>query len=156
MLKFNSFPKHHARGKKAQAIGAMWEGLFQAQAKKNGVLCIRIENGCRSAYMKLIRVLQPFDFILSYNGKALFVDTKITKSVNYTFSMITQHQIKHLHDLEVAGHLSGYIVNFTKHNKIVFFKASDLKKLQEKQSLGPQDGEIIGSEMTFDLKLLFT
>lgn len=157
MLKFNSFPKHHARGKKAQQIGLVWESIFQNAAKKQGFVCIRIENGCKSAYMKLIRVRQPFDFILSFKGlPAVFIDTKTIKASNYSASMIVEHQVKDLALLEGCNHLAGYLVLFQKSNQVVWYKASQLKSLQARESLSPEMGILLGSESNFNLKLLFT
>lgn len=156
MLKFNSFPKHHARGKKAQAIGAMWENIFHSAAQRQGFTCIRIENGCKNAGGTLIRVAQKFDFILSLKGhKACFLDTKTVKASNYSASMITSHQIDSLAKLEQDGHLAGYLVLFQKSNQVVWYSASQLKNLQARESLTPSDGKVLGKESDFSLKLIF-
>lgn len=156
MLKFNSFPKHHARGKKAQAIGKVWESIFQNAAKKQGFVCIRIEDGCRSAYMKLIRVRQSFDFVLSFKGLPVaFIDTKTVKSANYTASMVTAHQVADLALLEANGSYAGYLVLFQKSNQVVWYSASQLKNLQARESLTPSDGILLGKESDFCLKMIF-
>ena len=156
MLKFNSFPKHSLRGRKAQAHGKEWESIFHLQAVKQGLVCIRINDGCKSTGYKLIRVRQAFDFILSFDKyPACFIDTKTVKTTNYSASMVTSHQVADLAKLEAHGHFAGYLVNFTKTNQIVWFSATQLKQLTEGMSLKPSDGLLLGTEGAFDLKLLF-
>lgn len=143
-------------GKKAQSSGARWENMFFSSAFRAGLHPIRIENGCKTAQGRLIRVRQPFDWILSCEGlRAAFIDTKTCKSKRFSFSGKVDHQVDQLSLLEKHGHVAGYLVLFSTSGAVVFFKASQLKNMLSRTSLTPEDGQHIGREMDFDLKRIF-
>lgn len=148
--------KRRIAGKKAQKNGDAWEGTFYNCAIKQKTTIIRIPNGCITRGGMIIRVKSPFDWIVSIENKAAFIDTKFTKSTNYSKSMVTDHQISEMIKLENDNHIAGYLVLFQKSNQVVFYKASQLKNLQARESLSPDMGILLGSEANFNLKLIFT
>jgi hypothetical protein len=106
--------------RQAQRNGAGWENVFQGHAARSGVLCIRFPNGCKTipgpgGKPRLIRVRTPFDWILSHQGKAGFVDTKSTTELDvHLCTQVSDHQLAALRALEMQGHVCGYVVFFPK------------------------------------------
>lgn len=145
-----------AAGRRAQKLGDRWQTLFHNSVMRQGFHCIRIHDGCKTAGRKLIRMPQAFDFIVSGSGcQALFVDTKAGYTKRFGASWRTDHQIRELSHLESHGHKSGYIVLFSTSSEVVFFSASKLKAMKPRESLGVEDGVILGTEMNFDLRKIF-
>lgn len=143
-------------GKKAQSIGKLWENILFSTAFRQGMLPIRINDGSKTVHGRLIRVKNPFDFILiGPNAQICLLDTKTSKADRYTYSMLTGHQVGILAQSEAMGIKAGYLVLFQGCNKVVFFKASVLKNLQSRESLGVDDGQCLGQESNFNLKLIF-
>lgn len=137
-------------------MGKLWENILFSTAFRQGLLPIRIEDGSKTVGGKIIRVQQKFDFIISApNALNCFLDTKTSKSDRYSYSMVKTHQIESLAKLEANGNKAGYLVLFQGCNKVVFFKASVLKNLQNRESLGIEDGLVIGSELNFNLRMIF-
>lgn len=137
-------------------MGKLWENILFSTAFRQGLLPIRIEDGSKTVGGKLIRVQQKFDFIIAApNAQNAFIDTKTCKAARYSCSMVKTHQIESLAKLEAMGNKAGYLVLFQECNKVVFFKASLLKNLQSRESLGPEMGKMLGSELNFNLKMIF-
>jgi hypothetical protein len=147
--------------RQAQRNGAGWENVFQGHAARSGVLCLRFPNGCKTipgpgGRPRLIRVRTPFDWILSHQGKAGFVDTKSTTSLTFTYTQVSDHQLAALRALEMQGHVCGYVVFFQKLNVVVFFRAHQLVALEPRDSLRPEQGLVVGTLLELDVKRLFT
>lgn len=142
-------------GRKSQRNGDGFENLFCSFASRSGILCIRFPNGCRTlrgagGRPRFIPVKTPFDWILSKPGKSVFLDTKTTGAVNFSYSQITDHQLVTLGALERHGHQAGYVVHFQKTHQVVFFKAGDLAQLGPRDSLEAGQGVDLGT--IFDMR----
>jgi penicillin-binding protein-related factor A (putative recombinase) len=98
-------------------------------------------------------VKTPFDFVLGYRGIATFFDAKSIGDKNFVYSQITQHQVHELLVMELAGFRAGYVVHFRNAGLIRFFNASDLARLLPGDSLGPDEGESLGTTTRFNLDL---
>lgn len=146
-------------GLKAKIIGDQFEGLIMFHALRQRYECVRIPNG---AVMKKIQgriipvpVKSPFDFILAKDSKVAFFDAKTIESGNFSYSMLTGHQVENLSKLEAQGISSGYLIFYRESNVAVFYKAETLKSLKRGQSLKIETGIILGNRDKIDFKLLF-
>lgn len=140
-------------GTKAKQNGKLFEQFFLSEAMCHECAIIRIEDGCKTLGVnKLFRVRQAFDFTLAKHGMSAFIDTKTTDLGVFSKSKINLDQVVPLMSFEFQNCIAGYVVNFTKYNKVVFFKASIL---MEQRSLNPQDGVLIGDDKRINLDKLF-
>ena len=145
-----------ARGRQSQRRGAVAENILHTEAIRTGWTVVKIPLGCRQvSAVKLLRVATAFDFVLIKGPRVLFIDSKTTKSKTFSFSAITDHQVRILRDIELHGHASGYVVNFTAHKKTVFFCGSQLWALRAGASLKPDDGIHIGDDRIINLSRIF-
>lgn len=147
-------------GFKAKQAGDYFESLFSFFAIKAKATVIKLPDGCKRVFyngkIKLLPMQTPFDYILAKNGKTIFLDCKTIEDSNFSFSKLTTHQVDSLFSLEKKEVLSGYLIYYRKVNKIIFYKASVLKKLKPRESLKEQDGLVLGNNQSIDLDLLFT
>lgn len=125
------------------------------------MVCIRFPDGCEKkngpgGKPRLIAVRTPFDFILSHDGKAAFIDTKHTTLKNFPYSAIKGHQLRALLELEEQGHPSGYVIFFKEHRRIVFIPASVLGSIKRGESLSYDHGIDLGPDFHFDPRKIFS
>ena len=69
--------------------------------------------------------------------------------------MITEHQKLDLLKIEQTNNIAGYLVFFESCNKVVFFSATKLNEIKPKESLKPENGVYVGTQVAIDLMLLF-
>ncbi len=145
-----------AKGRQAQKRGAVAENILHTEALRTGWTVVKIPMGARMvSNIKMIRVRTDFDFVFIKGQHVLFIDSKITKAKTYSFSQVTEHQVRTLRDIEKHGHQAGYAVQFTAHKKTVFFKGSQLWDLRAGASLKPEDGIHIGDDRIINLSRIF-
>ena len=146
-------------GALSKKIGNGFENLFEAESIRSGIKTVRVPDGCRRiphpGGVRLIPVKSPFDFILSYNGRAAFVDTKSIGAKYFSHNKITEHQMQALLCLERDGHVAGYVVNFDHWKQVVFFPASRLNLTDPNNSMRVEDGVPLGSVFQLRLRNLF-
>lgn len=151
-----------AQGRRAQRGGEQFENEFRSACARSGVHALRFPNGCKTVRalkgIRLIRVLTPFDWILSFNRTSGYIDTKTTAEKGFPHAKIEDHQLVEMLALEREGHRAGYVVHFTSlpAGPIVFFTATILFGLKPRSSLKVEDGVILGREYSFDPRLIFT
>lgn len=144
-------------GRQAKARGDAFENILATSASRTNWDIIKIPLGAKQVSAdRLIRVQTPFDFVFIKKEKVIFCDSKTTKNKTFTFSSITNHQLKELLICESHGHKSGYIVNFTEYKKTVFFSATQLNNLQKNNSLRPSDGILVGENYIINLDRIYT
>lgn len=137
-------------GHKSQSAGSAFESAFEVICIQNGFSCIRIPNGCRQigrdnrGRPNLIRIKSPFDYFIANKGFAVMLDVKCTEQNRFTFSMLNQDQVTTLHNAR-KDCVSGYLVHFVTLNKIVFFDSIQLHNVKPRESIGPDDGLILGT-----------
>ena len=136
--------------------GNAFEEILARAARFEGIAIIKIPDGARRVPRPggrplLLPVKTPFDFFFAKNGKVAVVDAKTTSGSNFSYGMITVHQVLSLLDMENNGVRAGYIVYFRKVNQIVFLSATQLALLRPLQSLTPADGMNLGT--VFEMKL---
>lgn len=142
---------------KSVVAGKQWESIFERTAHSQGVTCIRMPDGCRVVGPnKLIRVRTPFDYILIHKSTSVYLDCKSFDSDQITYSMIKDHQMATLLDIEISGCPAGYLIYFRKSNVICFAKASQLSRIQPETSLHGREMIILGQLESFAVGRLFT
>jgi penicillin-binding protein-related factor A (putative recombinase) len=148
----------HFGGKVAQRNGNEFEQLIQNHSSQK-VEVFRIENGCKNITQgrmcKLIRVKQPFDFILTGFGKTICLDAKSTEGSTFPYSSIDEDQLHELNRISKNIFRAGYLVFFRTANKIIFLTCEKLSQLKPRESLDIEDGLDIGTRWNLNLSKLF-
>jgi len=152
-------PTNKLRGRLARNNGADFERNVASACRADKITLVTIPNGCKRTIRfgkpALIQVRTAFDFCAIYTGKTVFFDAKTISEDSFPKSQITPHQLESLLDTEQAGCTSGYLVRFPKHNRCVFYTASQLHELEHRKSLKPEDGIRCGSDFRPSLLPLF-
>lgn len=159
MSSFNNPFKSKARvksGKLAKDMGNAFESIFELTCRMSGVLATRIPDGCRMIRTRMgavipRRVATPFDYLITKQGLSACIDCKTVDTGNFSYSMLSEHQIKSLIAIYRSGVSAGYIVWFRKIDKVVYFRASQLNSLKPRESLKPEDGIQLGFSISFSL-----
>jgi len=99
-------------------------------------------------------VKTPFDYILGYGNKVLFCDLKSIDGKRITYSQLTDHQIESLDKLSHHA-MAGYIVFFRELQKLVYFAVGTLNRIKRGESLGIEDGVVVGDLLRHDFRILF-
>lgn len=137
----------------SKKIGTSFEDTAEKLLLMSGFSVIRIPDGCRTfgygIKTRMIRIKSPFDFLAAKDGKAIFFDCKTYQNNSIAYSQINENQIEKLLSLERQGHLAGYLIYFREHDDIRFFKASQLNEVKKRQGLLPEQGQHMGSLLTF-------
>jgi hypothetical protein len=104
----------------------------------------------------LIQVKTPFDFILCKDVNTLpvssIVDTKSCGESRFVYSALVPHQVQVMADLCRLGFKAGYVVYFKPLKTVHFFSASKLELMRSRESIGPEDGEYLGTILEMNLK----
>lgn len=142
-----------AAGWKAQRLGASWEAEVERECVMKGVAFTEIPDGCRVVGQgRLLRVRSPFDAILHFGGRSVFVDMKRLSLNRFAFSCVDQNQIKSLANASRGGP-AGYLCNLN--NRIVFIPWPILANMRKGSSVGAEDGIDLGVLGNFNPRLLF-
>lgn len=156
MISFNRNRKQS--GKLAKIVGDQFENLLQISAIKHRIEFIKIPSGHKTIKVKgkLIhqRVRTPFDFIFVKNGKSVYFDAKTIESGNFCYSDLKSHQVNSLYNLEMQNVVAGYVIYYRDINQVIFYKASILRALKQRDSLKLDQGLYLGKEQEIDLNLL--
>ena len=150
-------------GLKSQVEGKGFEEYFSGTCNRFGFAWIKIPLGARiygqDRFGKPLYTLTraPFDFAIAgiLNGFpiAAYIDCKSINAYKYGKSLIDWAQVNDLLRFEEVGHPAGYLIYFRKAQKIVFFKASYILKIQGDLKL--EEGLVLGDLFDFDLTRLW-
>jgi hypothetical protein len=144
-----------ASGLQAKRLGDYFQRYFETRCKYQKIDCIRIPDGCRQlSAFKTMRVRTPFDYIIAFDKKVIFVDLKSIADKRFSFSKIERHQLVELTKLGRHAQ-AGYIVYFRECNEIVFYSYEILGRLQPQKSLDLEDGIRLGNVLNADIRSLF-
>lgn len=148
-------------GRLAKAGGRAFEQRVEWAARMIRAQLVQIPTGAivvgqRGGRPILRPEKTPFDYVLGKDGEAAFFDAKSTAKTRFPFADMKPHQVRKLHDLELAGFRAGYLVNFRTLDRVVFFNASALKALQPRTSLRPDDGDAMGTHQELFLDRLLS
>lgn len=142
-------------GMKKKVAGEEFELAVQLMANREDWNILKIPSGCRFlSRVKIIPVKSPFDFILAKPNRIIFFDAKSIGDGTFGFSKINQNQLSKLSLLDCVAP-AGYVVNFTKHNQVVFFAVKDLREVRFRSSLKPMDGVLLGTSRDFRFDRVF-
>lgn len=127
-------------GLAAKRQGSAFEEVFQRACQRSGVAVTRIPDGCKRVGPKrLIQVKSPFDWILTYQGKTVVIDTKSTANASFSNSGIDGHQVQ-----EMLKHTGGYVVWLRLENQVIFVPATRLATLYGvRGSIGWRDAHCV-------------
>jgi len=142
---------------RAKVAGAQWEALFESAAWRFGCKVIKIPSGCRWVGKNKIQpVTTPFDFCLIRKSVSVYLDTKTTLAGTFIYSDIDQQQVYWLSQCAAGGCKAGYVVEFRKLKRVVFFSVEQLAGLKPRSGLYPDDGvQLSGDDDRLDLGALF-
>jgi hypothetical protein len=144
-------------GHKAQKSGALFEIILHRNALVYGWQVTDIPDGCKQLRGKMIRVPTPFDYVFTKDCRAVFCDAKTIASGTFGASDITQHQVDELSKTRAGGFPSGYIVNFSKFDKTVWFPVQALITcLNTRVGLTPSSGILLGDGMKIKIDNIFS
>jgi len=147
-------------GRRAQNNGAVFETLFQGACLRRGIATTRIPDGCKQlATRRIIRVRTPFDWALSYNGKAALIDTKTLDEAAFPNGAVDPNQAHTLLTHLLKGTIAGYVVNLRKTDTCMYIPASNLcNALKGRGSIKVNDPGVVllGTLQTMDMTRLFT
>lgn len=117
---------HQAQGAKAKRAGDQFEALFFSAARLSGIAITRINDGCRTlGRNRLIRVKQPWDWVLTFQGMTALIDTKTTNAAAFPCSKIDGNQLRELTRHAAQGAIAGYVV-WTRATHELFFVPAGL------------------------------
>ena len=150
-------PNRVLAGKIAKARGEQFETLLTHSAESKGFRTIRIPDGCKQLFRRIIRIKSPFDFVFVRGKQVLFCDAKYVTGKTFTYSMVNFDQVQNLRLLESQGHPSGYIINFNHELEsiVCFASARQLFALRKGDSLSMHSLVRLGSFHSFDLGVIF-
>ena len=141
----------------AKKAGANFEDRFQKYCyHAQNVSAIRIEDGCkRIGANRFIAQRQPFDWIVFYEDKAIFCDTKTTLEGSYSLNMEKiDFQMRNFKIVVSHNHVAGYLVEFREAGEFRWYSYERLIEiLKERKSLKKEDGLLLGH--TFPMKIDF-
>lgn len=154
--------KRRIGGRIAKASGAQFENIIKAQCHFHKIACIQIPSGMRvikGAQGKIIPVptQTPFDFVLGFEGKALFIDAKSTEKNTFSFSQLVDHQMHFLNEMKRSGNMAGYLICFNRTDipKAAYFDIDQLRNIKQRESVCLEDGVQVGALYEIDLRKIF-
>lgn len=148
-------------GSLAVRVGRSFEESFEAVCRYSGVAVSRIPDGCKVVGRgQLKRVKSPFDWILSYHGQVVIIDTKTVNESVFAHSAIDLDQARAMLEHQNQGTLAGYVVYLRKSNQVIFVDAWELCRRipQGPGSVKPGDPRVflIGQIQDFNPRLIFS
>ena len=144
-------PSKQIAGLKAKRNGDGFENLIINKFKSCGVAIKKIHTGTQFIGAgKTIPKKNLFDFISAYKGKTVFFDAKVRGDKTFPYSKVNQNQLDDLLLFEAQGINCGYVVGFEGGKRIVFFSASQLKKLTHGKSYSEIDGVFLSDDIFLD------
>lgn len=133
--------------------GKIFEELFFKQAQRNGLLVMPNYLTCRYTYNGRTQILPGgLDFTLIKNGVVGFFDCKSFADDHFTFSTLSEHQVKRAvlyNDNRVPA---GFVVWFRKIDLVVFFSGHAIECKGPGTRFYTEDGQTLGRFDNFDLK----
>lgn len=156
--------KNTLRGKRAKAIGALFENIFFKSCLRTGIGITRIPDSCKRIRTDtLVQIKSPFDWICTYQGQSAFIDTKTIDHDAFSHSMISEHQVKALRMHENKGAIAGYVIWFRPADIVLFVPAKVLEsRMQRVGSIRalPEEKDpntiYLGKQMNFDVRILYS
>lgn len=138
----------------SKSIGTAFEAQFKKICLLQGIAITQVFDGiCRIGSGGLLPRKQMCDWIISYNGKTIFTDTK-TQEAGQTFSKghVNQDQLDKMRPHRLQDVPCGYVVYFRNEDKLVFFDVF-LLDLDRRHI---DEGLLLGSITDCDIKKIFT
>lgn len=149
--------------RKSVAIGAKWEKMLENAALRSGYDVTSIPDGCLVVGPnKIIRTPSPYDMIIfsSTHKVSIHLDAKAINQKTFPYSAINPKQMVELGKAARAGNYAGYLVLFIPLDQVVWFSTvafstAHRDEQKRKRSLAPEIGILLGSELKFDLSLIW-
>lgn len=137
---------NRAIGAKAKRAGDQFEALFFSAARLSGIAITRINDGCKTlGQNRMIRVKQPWDWVLTWDGCSALIDTKTTNGAAFPCSKIDNNQVRELARHAALGGVAGYVVWARTTHDLFFVPAGVLvaKALLPRGSIKPDEPGVI-------------
>lgn len=138
----------------SKKVGNAFEDILERHAIQIGAKLTQMPSGCKWVGKRAIPVRTEFDFFFAYQGRSIVFDAKTLKTSGFSYSTITPHQMNSLYEFECQGICAGYVIWFRGTDQVTFVKASALRALKPRCSIGPDDGLSLGSIRDFDLRTI--
>lgn len=136
--------------------GAFFEGVFKKRAQSNGFYCEKHELSCK--YIgggRLLRVKGELDYkLITQTGQVGYFDCKSYLGDSFSFSVIDENQLKKSTNYNYYSVPSGFVVWFRLTNQVVFIKGRTIAEKGPSCSFRAEDGLVLGSIESFDLKAI--
>jgi penicillin-binding protein-related factor A (putative recombinase) len=149
-------------GVKAREFGNGFEGVFEKLCRLQGIAITEIPDGCKqigpNPRTDIIRVKSPFDWVLTFRGKTVLVDTKTIESHLFSNSQIKKHQVEPMASHEMSGGKAGYVVWLREPGQVFFLSATALViQMQTRGSFSETHPEsiLLGKSYDFDIRKIF-
>lgn len=139
-----------------QRLGKEFEEVFKKRAQSNGFLAEKNNLTARYLPNGRVKVLKSdLDYRLtSQNGRIGYFDCKSFIGDSFIYSDIDPDQLKRAINYEYWKVPSGFIIWFRKVNRISWFSGHLIMRKGPRTSFKPEDGILLGSLESFDLKPL--
>lgn len=132
----------------------IFEKRVAAEAKMQKISVIRVPEEIRVPRMgQVIRIASPVDFCMGIDGRAAFMDAKVTNDrlwnlKKYVFADKKIHQFADLLGYSVDGNISGYLVWFVPLRKVSWIPIRTIQDAQKKQiaSLHPESEGVVSQD----------
>lgn len=94
--------------------------------------------------------------LISPNGQIFFADSKTFAGEKFTYSQLSESQLKRVQTYAKFGACAGFMVHLRGANKVVWYDAAAIASKGPRSGFGPQDGAVLGALTTFDLRGLLS
>jgi hypothetical protein len=148
--------KENIAGNKMQ--GTQFETIFKKQALMQGFFVEKNLINAKLTYSGgLQRVFGELDWklVLRSTGQIGFFDTKSFEGKFFTYSNLTEHQVKRAalwNELKIPA---GFVIWFRPLDAVVFFTGEQISNKGERARFLPKEGVYLGKMIDFALGNLF-
>lgn len=139
-----------------QIEGAAFEKAFSFTAARQGLFCVRNGQECRFlGNGRVLPVKSNLDWMLAFpDGRVVFVDTKSFRGCHFTYSQLSQAQLRRARRYEQFSILAGFVVHLRQSRHVVWFSVAHVDKKGPRSAFGHADGTLLGTFTSFDLRAI--
>ncbi|RYF52455.1 MAG: hypothetical protein EOO38_00150 [Cytophagaceae bacterium] len=138
-------------------VGAHFEKLLVHRAQLCGLLILRNELSFRyQGGGKMLPIRTDLDFrICNKRGQTAFCDAKSFDQDYFTFSQITEHQLRRARIYEAYNVPAGFVVWFKPSQQVLFYAGNVLHQMGPRSRFTSAHGVSLGHALNFDPRLIF-
>jgi penicillin-binding protein-related factor A (putative recombinase) len=140
-------------GKRAQSSGMLFETFIKGMCAIQGISVTQIPSGCKWVSRdKAFPIKSPFDFVLGYEGRSVFLDAKSTIANTFAYSSIDQDQLSNLITASNGGG-AGYIIR--KPDGVWFVDYKILMMVKPREGVDFSKAIYLGDNLRCDFRRVF-